>query len=155
MLTLPPASRVSAGYIEYTSYHDELCVLSAVGTAAVLTLADDLRRARPRESNGSVEMDMISPPCTIAHTPYPRLEPAFPMRIGPCLLCRRKHVPELLLATIDCPDDLYCVGEPQVVQERSTAPTANVVYPWALAVSEEWSLQRVVARIGWQEVGVC
>ena len=35
------------GYIEDTSYHDELCILSALGTAAVLALPDDLVSVTP------------------------------------------------------------------------------------------------------------
>ncbi|KAL1504008.1 hypothetical protein AB1Y20_010423 [Prymnesium parvum] len=118
------------GYTEYTSYHDELCVLSAVGTAAVLTLPDDLRPSRGRDAAADpfdVNSYRQPPPCTIAHTPYPRTEPAFPMRIGTCRLCGRKYVPELLLATIDCPSDLPCVGEATVIQARvcRTKKSAN------------------------------
>eukprot|EP00966_Prymnesium_polylepis_P058145 1346425-Prymnesium_polylepis.1 len=38
------------------------------------------------------------------------------MLLSPCRVCQRKYVPELLLATIDCPETLQKVGSATVLQ---------------------------------------
>jgi len=40
------------------------------------------------------------------------------MRLELCRFCRRKFVPELLLATVDVPESLPCVGAACSVQAR-------------------------------------
>ena len=98
------------GYGEQTSYHDDLCILSAYGTAVLLKLPDALG---PGAGAGSQKPP---PPCAIGHTPYLRADAPFPMRIEPCAMCGRKYVPELLLATIDRPAHVPQVGESTIVQ---------------------------------------
>ena len=100
------------GYAEDTSYHDDLCVLSACGTAALLKLPEDTPPERYLEPRPP------PPPCTLGHTPYLRSDSPFPMRLELCALCRRKFVPELLLATVDVPESLPCVGAACSVQAR-------------------------------------
>jgi hypothetical protein len=58
----------------------------------------------------------VPPPCTIGHTPYSPAEAPFPVRIEPCAMCKRRHVPELLLATIDKPPWLPTLGHPCLIQ---------------------------------------
>ncbi|KAI9179317.1 hypothetical protein H9P43_005980 [Blastocladiella emersonii ATCC 22665] len=86
------------GYRETTSVHDDLVVLSASGTAANLDLEHD------------------SVPCRIAHVPYPRAPTPFPMGFAVCAGCRRRHVPQLLMATIDPPADLPVAGPGTLVE---------------------------------------
>ncbi|KAI9103092.1 hypothetical protein DFS34DRAFT_351995 [Phlyctochytrium arcticum] len=48
--------------------------------------------------------------CQACHITYTRDESPFPMSYAKCALCRRKHVPEVLLSTIEPPPDLETVG---------------------------------------------
>lgn len=124
-------------YRETVSLHEELVVLSASGTAVRIRIPDEEMSKREASllphapfsgasqyaghlygapygrASGSRR---VPPPCTIGHTPYSPAEAPFPVRIEPCAMCKRKHVPELLLATIDKPPWLPALGDPCLIQ---------------------------------------
>lgn len=58
-------------------------------------------------------------PCSYCHVPYHhRIAPFSNMKLVPCLLCGKKWVPEILLATVEPPDSLPIRGSGVFVQAR-------------------------------------
>jgi len=120
------------GYSETVSLHDELAILSASGTAVRMRLPDEELSKREAGLPPHPAMPLhaglaaaaagagrrVPSPCTIGHTPYAPSDAPFPVRIEPCAMCKRKHVPELLLATIDKPPWLPALKEPCLIQAR-------------------------------------
>jgi uncharacterized protein YbjQ (UPF0145 family) len=75
------------GYQETTAIHDDLIVLCAMGTAGDLWLDNTL-------------------PCRFAHVPYTKLATPFPMTFAACQGCFKRHVPQILMSTLDPPAHL-------------------------------------------------
>jgi len=58
-------------------------------------------------------------PCSYCHVPYHhRIAPFSNMKLVPCLLCGKKWVPEILLATVEPPGSLPIRGSGIFVQAR-------------------------------------
>uniref|UniRef100_S4RIV6 C2 calcium dependent domain containing 5 n=1 Tax=Petromyzon marinus TaxID=7757 RepID=S4RIV6_PETMA len=109
------------GYSECTSICEEVCILSACGTAAVLSprLVQDngqcccvLSRLNPL----LVNLDESS--CSFCHVPYDELNLPFPTQLGPCGCCKRHKVPDFLFTTVDPPSELPIIGKGCLVQAR-------------------------------------
>ncbi|XP_062447676.1 C2 domain-containing protein 5 isoform X4 [Rhea pennata] len=105
------------GYSESTSICEEVCILSASGTAAVLN---------PRFlQDGTVEscleqrMEETSPPgCGFCHIPYDELNMPFPAHLTYCYNCRKQKVPDVLFTTIDLPVEAIVIGKGCLIQAR-------------------------------------
>ncbi|XP_062990812.1 C2 domain-containing protein 5 isoform X16 [Elgaria multicarinata webbii] len=105
------------GYSESTSICEEVCILSASGTAAVLN---------PRFlQDGTMEvcleqrLEETSPPgCGFCHIPYDELNMPFPAHLTYCYNCRKQKVPDVLFTTIDLPMDAMVVGKGCLIQAR-------------------------------------
>ncbi|XP_062402664.1 C2 domain-containing protein 5 isoform X4 [Sardina pilchardus] len=131
------------GYSESTSICEEVCILSAAGTAAVLNcrfLQDGcldplnehrLSRQLPLFPSGSdkVEFDLgssaslgcedLAPPgCGFCHIPYDELNMPFPAQLSYCYCCRRAKVPDVLFTTIDLPTEASITGKGCLIQAR-------------------------------------
>ncbi|XP_042600409.1 C2 domain-containing protein 5 isoform X12 [Cyprinus carpio] len=130
------------GYSESTSICEEVCILSASGTAAVLSsrfMQDgplDTEHRLSRQplcvfSTGSerVEGDMgssaslgfeevVSPGCGFCHIPYDELNIPFPAQLTYCYCCRRYKVPDVLFTTIDLPTEANVTGKGCLIQAR-------------------------------------
>ncbi|XP_066489401.1 C2 domain-containing protein 5 isoform X7 [Tiliqua scincoides] len=105
------------GYSESTSICEEVCILSASGTAAVLN---------PRFlQDGTMEvcleqrLEETSPPgCGFCHIPYDELNMPFPAHLTYCCNCRKQKVPDVLFTTIDLPADAVVIGKGCLIQAR-------------------------------------
>ncbi|XP_054632050.1 C2 domain-containing protein 5 isoform X17 [Dunckerocampus dactyliophorus] len=106
------------GYSESTSICEEVCILSASGTAAILN---------PRYMRegcldiGSTEhrFEEPSPPsCGFCHIPYDEFNMPFPAQLTYCYLCRRQKVPDVLFTTIDLPPEAAVTGKGCLIQAR-------------------------------------
>uniref|UniRef100_A0A8C8HHM2 C2 domain-containing protein 5 n=1 Tax=Oncorhynchus tshawytscha TaxID=74940 RepID=A0A8C8HHM2_ONCTS len=103
------------GYSESTSICEEVCILSASGTAAMLN---------PRfMREGSVcvyfRFEDASPPsCGFAHIPYDEFNMPFPAQLTYCYHCRRQKVPDVLFTTIDLPAEAEVTGKGCLIQAR-------------------------------------
>ena len=78
-------------------------------------------------------------PCSYCHVPYHhRLAPFTNMKLVPCLLCGKKWVPEVILATIEPPERLPIRGSGVFIQARvcRSRPKQPNGESDALAVSE-------------------
>ncbi|XP_077373149.1 C2 domain-containing protein 5 isoform X16 [Festucalex cinctus] len=106
------------GYSESTSICEEVCILSASGTAAILN---------PRYMRegcldvGSMDHRFEEPSpssCGFCHIPYDEFNMPFPAQLTYCYLCRRQKVPDVLFTTIDLPSDAAVTGKGCLIQAR-------------------------------------
>ncbi|XP_066210613.1 C2 domain-containing protein 5 isoform X7 [Saccopteryx leptura] len=105
------------GYSESTSICEEVCILSASGTAAVLN---------PRFlQDGTVEScleqrleENLPAGCGFCHLPYDELNMPFPAHFTYCYNCRKQKVPDVLFTTIDLPTDAAVIGKGCLIQAR-------------------------------------
>ncbi|XP_059703961.1 C2 domain-containing protein 5 isoform X6 [Haemorhous mexicanus] len=105
------------GYSESTSICEEVCILSASGTAAVL----NPRFLQDGTMEGCLEqrIEEASPPgCGFCHIPYDELNMPFPAHLTYCYNCRKQKVPDVLFTTIDLPVEAVVVGKGCLIQAR-------------------------------------
>ncbi|XP_040293596.1 C2 domain-containing protein 5 isoform X7 [Bufo bufo] len=105
------------GYSESTSICEEVCILSASGTAAVL----NPRFLQEAASECCLEQrteESPLPPCSFCHIPYDELNMPFPAHLTFCYSCRKQKVPDVLFTTIDLPADTPVVGKGCLIQAR-------------------------------------
>ncbi|MBN3310470.1 C2 domain-containing protein 5 isoform X9 [Amia ocellicauda] len=105
------------GYSETTSICEEVCILSASGTAAVLNpkfLQDGCL-----DSCSEHRLEEPSPPsCGFCHIPYDELNMPFPAHLTYCFNCRRQKVPDVLFTTMDLPLEAAVTGKGCLIQAR-------------------------------------
>ncbi|XP_059703957.1 C2 domain-containing protein 5 isoform X3 [Haemorhous mexicanus] len=116
------------GYSESTSICEEVCILSASGTAAVLNprfLQDGTmegcleQRLSWQPGFFSIGIEEASPPgCGFCHIPYDELNMPFPAHLTYCYNCRKQKVPDVLFTTIDLPVEAVVVGKGCLIQAR-------------------------------------
>ncbi|XP_078409742.1 C2 domain-containing protein 5 isoform X4 [Cetorhinus maximus] len=136
------------GYSESTSICEEVCILSASGTAAVLNpkMLQDcsmegcsehrLSRQPSFFSTGSEKGefdfflqcqdsasilgldDTSSLGCSFCHVPYDELNMPFPAHLTYCYVCRKQKVPDVLFTTIEPPLEAAVTGKGCLIQAR-------------------------------------
>ncbi|XP_053107481.1 C2 domain-containing protein 5 isoform X4 [Hemicordylus capensis] len=136
------------GYSESTSICEEVCILSASGTAAVLNprfLQDGTMEVcleqrlswqpgyfsigsekgevdffpQNQDSSSLLGLEETSlPGCGFCHIPYDELNMPFPAHLTYCCNCRKQKVPDVLFTTIDLPVDAVVVGKGCLIQAR-------------------------------------
>ncbi|XP_035167239.1 C2 domain-containing protein 5 isoform X4 [Oxyura jamaicensis] len=116
------------GYSESTSICEEVCILSASGTAAVLNprfLQDGTmegcleQRLSWQPGFFSIGIEEASPPgCGFCHIPYDELNMPFPAHLTYCYNCRKQKVPDVLFTTIDLPIEAAVIGKGCLIQAR-------------------------------------
>ncbi|XP_078091426.1 C2 domain-containing protein 5 isoform X5 [Mustelus asterias] len=136
------------GYSESTSICEEVCILSASGTAAVLNpkMLQDcsmegcsehrLSRQPSFFSTGSEKGefdfflqcqdsasilgldDTSSLGCSFCHIPYDELNMPFPAHLTYCYVCRKQKVPDVLFTTIEPPLEAAVTGKGCLIQAR-------------------------------------
>ncbi|XP_032972707.1 C2 domain-containing protein 5 isoform X12 [Rhinolophus ferrumequinum] len=122
------------GYSESTSICEEVCILSASGTAAVLnprflqdgTVEGSLEQRlswQPglfsiRAEKGERLEETVPAACGFCHIPYDELNMPFPAHLTYCYNCRKQKVPDVLFTTIDLPIDAAVIGKGCLIQAR-------------------------------------
>ncbi|XP_051785982.1 C2 domain-containing protein 5 isoform X6 [Erpetoichthys calabaricus] len=136
------------GYSESTSICEEVCILSASGTAAVLNpkflqdgcldcYSENRLSRQPtffstgsekgefdfflqsKDSSSMLGLEDTSPPsCGFCHIPYDELNMPFPAHLTYCCNCRRQKVPDVLFTTIDLPIEAAVTGKGCLIQAR-------------------------------------
>ncbi|XP_056655373.1 C2 domain-containing protein 5 isoform X42 [Monodelphis domestica] len=116
------------GYSESTSICEEVCILSASGTAAVLNprfLQDGTvegcleQRLSWQPGFFSIGLEENLPAgCGFCHIPYDELNMPFPAHLTYCYSCRKQKVPDVLFTTIDLPADATVIGKGCLIQAR-------------------------------------
>ncbi|XP_070309867.1 C2 domain-containing protein 5 isoform X17 [Odocoileus virginianus] len=105
------------GYSESTSICEEVCILSASGTAAVL----NPRFLQDGTVEGCLEPRLeenLPAGCGFCHIPYDELNMPFPAHLTYCNNCRKQKVPDVLFTTIDLPVDATVIGKGCLIQAR-------------------------------------
>ncbi|XP_070350012.1 C2 domain-containing protein 5 isoform X23 [Equus asinus] len=105
------------GYSESTSICEEVCILSASGTAAVL----NPRFLQDGTVEGCLEQRLeenLPAGCGFCHIPYDELNMPFPAHLTYCYNCRKQKVPDVLFTTIDLPTDATVIGKGCLIQAR-------------------------------------
>ncbi|XP_047195772.1 C2 domain-containing protein 5 isoform X17 [Hippoglossus stenolepis] len=106
------------GYSERTSICEEVCILSASGTAVILN-PRYMREGCLDTGNTEPRFDEPSPPsCGFCHIPYDELNMPFPAQLTYCYGCRRQKVPDVLFTTIDMPSEAAVTGKGCLIQAR-------------------------------------
>ncbi|XP_038124703.1 C2 domain-containing protein 5 isoform X6 [Cyprinodon tularosa] len=106
------------GYSENTSICEEVCILSASGTAAILN-PRYMREGCLDMGSTDHRFDDPSPPsCGFCHIPYDELNMPFPAQLTYCYNCRRQKVPDVLFTTIDLPTEAAVTGKGCLIQAR-------------------------------------
>ncbi|XP_028285911.1 C2 domain-containing protein 5 isoform X17 [Parambassis ranga] len=106
------------GYSESTSICEEVCILSASGTAAILN-PRYMREGCLDIGSTDHRFEEPSPPsCGFCHIPYDELNMPFPAQLTYCYLCRRQKVPDVLFTTIDLPPEAAVTGKGCLIQAR-------------------------------------
>ncbi|XP_059362876.1 C2 domain-containing protein 5 isoform X11 [Carassius carassius] len=103
------------GYSESTSICEEVCILSASGTAAILS--SRFMQDGPPDTEHRFE-EVVSPGCGFCHIPYDELNIPFPAQLTYCYCCRRYKVPDVLFTTIDLPNEANVTGKGCLIQAR-------------------------------------
>ncbi|XP_044741540.1 C2 domain-containing protein 5 isoform X2 [Chrysoperla carnea] len=177
------ACNVVLGYTEQASICDDVCVLSASGTAAIiyiqntkLTDSNDVQSARitihnqifealeklqTRDSNsqlssttnrveslqedngqaivgidtvgGIVEQQNDTPrsqvttsTCQMCHVPYSESSVPYPIVMLKCAVCKYGRVPDVLISTIDMPEECMIVGNGCLIQAHVCRPKRDL-----------------------------
>ncbi|XP_072097879.1 C2 domain-containing protein 5 isoform X15 [Mobula birostris] len=105
------------GYSESTSICEEVCILSASGTAAVL----NPKMLQDCSMEGCSEHrldDASSVGCSFCHIPYDELNMPFPAHLTYCYVCRKQKVPDVLFTTIEPPLEAPITGKGCLIQAR-------------------------------------
>ncbi|XP_037110533.1 C2 domain-containing protein 5 isoform X4 [Syngnathus acus] len=106
------------GYSESTSICEEVCILSASGTAALLN-PRYMREGCLDVASMDHRFEEPSPSsCGFCHIPYDEFNMPFPAQLTYCCLCRRQKVPDVLFTTIDLPSDAAVTGKGCLIQAR-------------------------------------
>ena len=58
--------------------------------------------------------------CQVCHIPYSRHESPFPMSFVKCAQCKKRHVPEMLLTTIEPPSELDTLEGGKLIEAHGT-----------------------------------
>uniref|UniRef100_A0A665VI11 C2 domain-containing protein 5 n=1 Tax=Echeneis naucrates TaxID=173247 RepID=A0A665VI11_ECHNA len=119
------------GYSESTSICEEVCILSASGTAAILNprymregcldtgILSQVMKPNTRWGTLLARFEEQSPPsCGFCHIPYDELNMPFPAQLTYCYHCRRQKVPDVLFTTIDMPPEAAVTGKGCLIQAR-------------------------------------
>uniref|UniRef100_H2LZ02 C2 domain-containing protein 5 n=1 Tax=Oryzias latipes TaxID=8090 RepID=H2LZ02_ORYLA len=101
-----------------SSVLEEVCILSASGTAAILN--PRYMREGCLDLGGSDQRfeDPSPSSCGFCHIPYDELNMPFPAQLTYCFHCRRQKVPDVLFTTIDLPSDAAIAGKGCFIQAR-------------------------------------
>ncbi|XP_047678199.1 C2 domain-containing protein 5 isoform X17 [Tachysurus fulvidraco] len=103
------------GYSESTSICEEVCILSASGTAAILSSRFMQDGALDTEHRFD---DVVPPACGFCHIPYDEFNMPFPAQLTFCHCCHRHKVPDVLFTTIDVPSEAHVTGKGCLIQAR-------------------------------------
>ncbi|XP_033116484.1 C2 domain-containing protein 5-like [Anneissia japonica] len=132
------------GYRETTTICDEICVLSASGTAAIVNVSlqqrnpagiltvslDRTEFIKEQQDATSVNdgmsesfhQDNVGTSCSLCHIPYKDSTLPFPVTLSKCQVCRKYKVPDILITTVEPPAELQYTGRGCFLQARICRP---------------------------------
>jgi len=102
------------GYTETKSIYEDVCILSASGTAAKVD--EDFFNSN-REVNGEICVPLVGNRCCkVTHVPYNENELPFPVCLSACRVCGQGNVPDVIFNTIQPLDEIETVGQGCIVR---------------------------------------
>lgn len=129
---------VVIGYSERVSICDDVCILSAQGTAALVNVhficnsmsvfsqatgpKDDKHEydgaSDVNSKTRTVKEGELFSSCKVCHIPYSESSVPFPATLSKCLFCKQNRVPDVLFTTIEPLHDNLIVGKGCLIQAR-------------------------------------
>lgn len=119
------------GYTETAYINDEICVLSACGTAALLktsetdieTMCNYYNNTNNMKENRDVfelkgSTNQSRGMCHLCHIPYQESQVPFPTNLMTCAICHKGKVPDVLFMTIEPCDHIPITGYGTLIQAR-------------------------------------
>eukprot|EP01117_Protostelium_nocturnum_P002984 TRINITY_DN13914_c0_g1_i1.p1 TRINITY_DN13914_c0_g1~~TRINITY_DN13914_c0_g1_i1.p1 ORF type:complete len:944 (-),score=372.42 TRINITY_DN13914_c0_g1_i1:155-2986(-) len=111
------------GYYELntTDIEKEVCVLTAVGTAATLSSNySNLRGSSEESLEKDEKIRKKAQQCSsyFCHIPRKQKKSPYNMKFSPCNVCKRRNVPEILLTTIEPPEGIQITGKGIFLEAR-------------------------------------
>nr|XP_047130969.1 C2 domain-containing protein 5 isoform X3 [Hydra vulgaris] len=84
-----------------------------------LLQARKIQRQNEFDSSSVISSSQPSlPSCNICHVPYNDADFILPVTLSRCLLCKQDKVPDVILSTIELPEDLPIIGSGCMIQAR-------------------------------------
>ncbi|CAG9760324.1 unnamed protein product [Ceutorhynchus assimilis] len=130
------------GYTELTSICDDVCVLSACGTAAVIDfnssagdednvfnvqLIHKVANGHQRTTHDSPEhRNPLVYTCCITHLPYDEKTVPVKAKVSKCPICLKGKVPEVLIATIEPPESIPSIGKGCFIESHVSRPLKDL-----------------------------
>lgn len=107
---------VVLGYIETKSICEDVCVLSAMGTAAIVDESffcssnspspqDTFYDILHQFNNNSIKS------CKLLHVPYSDSDPPFPVALSTCAMCGQGQVPDIIFSSIQPLPEIETIGQ--------------------------------------------
>ncbi|KAI7688250.1 C2 domain-containing protein 5 [Sarcoptes scabiei] len=121
------------GYTETAHINDEICILSACGTAALIKACETNLDASKWNHNGSLNPSSInvlknasnnptllekSKNCHFCHVPYLENQVPFPTNLALCSVCNKSKVPDFLFMTTEPCEFTPTIGYGTLIQAR-------------------------------------
>lgn len=115
------------GYTETKSIYEDVCVLSASGTAAVIdetffANTSSLSSNYFEENNLEKFNDKTIKSCKICHVPYSESELPFPVSLTQCLVCGNGLVPDIIMSSIQPLPEIETIGQGTLLRAVVTRP---------------------------------
>lgn len=116
------------GYTETAYINDEICILSACGTAALLKTSEtEVEATFNYFQNSNYERkweyesllsDQSKSYCHLCHIPYQESQVPFPTNLMSCAICHKAKCPDVLFMTIEPCENIPTLGFGTIIQAR-------------------------------------
>ncbi|CAF0888667.1 unnamed protein product [Brachionus calyciflorus] len=104
------------GYTETKSICEDVCVLSASGTAAIVN------EAFFANSNLISNDSNLSKKCSICHVPYSDTDLPFPIALSNCSICGQAQVPDIIFTSIQPTSEIETIGKGSLLKAIVARP---------------------------------
>jgi hypothetical protein len=110
---------VVLGYTETKSICEDVCVLSASGTAAMI---DESYFISSNHDNKCLDSENVNKTCKICHIPYEADDLPFPVALYDCNGCSAGQVPDVIFTTIQPLPEIEIIGQGCLLRAIVTRP---------------------------------
>ena len=114
------------GYTETKSIYEDVCVLSASGTAAIVDetfyINTNILTNYYEESNVDKFNDQSIKNCKLCHVPYNENEIPFPISLTQCAICGSGLVPDVIMSSIQPLPEIETIGQGTLLRAVVTKP---------------------------------
>eukprot|EP01094_Clydonella_sp_ATCC50884_P010663 TRINITY_DN2046_c0_g1_i2.p1 TRINITY_DN2046_c0_g1~~TRINITY_DN2046_c0_g1_i2.p1 ORF type:complete len:964 (+),score=215.00 TRINITY_DN2046_c0_g1_i2:36-2927(+) len=125
------------GYSENSVVIEDICVLTASGTACFVIQETNDKELRKSKKKKKKKKTSKRTSCSTCHIPFLETAPPFPFRVLKCNVCKKKYVPEMLYSTTELPTELAVEEGGRLIQARVSLPKKKADgETGAIAVSE-------------------